>query len=196
MSTRHQWIFRVLVPTAFAAAAFGQTPAPSQSVITPIDGQERLKWLYVENLGLGSVLDDVAVGGVDTFFKTPKEYNTHWSGFGERIGVVTGNYGVKSVMEAGIGSIWGEDPRYVRTNGLSMKSRMAYVVKMTFLARDRSGNTMPAYSRYIAFPASSFLANAWEPTSQATANQAALRVALGFLSRMGENAWKEFIVRH
>ena len=72
---------------------------------------------------------------------------------------------------------------------------MAYVIKMTFLARNQAGNTMPAYSRYIAFPASSFLSNAWQPNSEATATDAAVRVGLGFLSRMGENAWKEFIVR-
>jgi hypothetical protein len=97
-------------------------------------------------------------------------------------------------MEVGLGSMWGEDPRYIRTDGLSVKARMGYVIKMTFLAQKKSGGSMPAYSRFIAFPASSFLSNAWQPTSQATASQAALRVGLGFLSRMGENAWKEFIV--
>jgi hypothetical protein len=110
--------------------------------------------------------------------------------------LVTANYGVKSVMEVSLGSLWGEDPRYIRTEGLPMKSRLAYVIKMTFMAKDRAGNIMPAYSRYLAFPASSFLSNAWQPTSQATVNQALARVGLGFLSRMGENAWKEFIVRH
>jgi hypothetical protein len=180
-----------LVPVAAVAAPVAGSPA--QFVNSPIDGHSRLQWLYVENLGIGSLLDDVAVGAVDTGFNTPKEYKTHWSGFGERTGMVAANYGVKSVMEAGLGSIWGEDPRYLRTTGLSTKSRLAYVVKMTFLAQDRAGNTMPAYSRYIAFPASSFLSNAWQPKSEASVSDAAVRVGLGFLSRMGENAWKEFV---
>jgi hypothetical protein len=109
--------------------------------------------------------------------------------------MVAANYGVKSVMEAGLGSIWGEDPRYIRTTGLPVKSRMAYVIKMTFMARNRAGDMMPAYSRYVAYPASSFLSNAWQPTSESTATDAAVRVGLGFLSRMGENAWKEFIAK-
>jgi hypothetical protein len=180
------------VPTPVTPAPLTPTPA-APTVNPPIDGHERLAWLYVENLGAGSVLDDVAVGAVDTFFNTPKEYKTHWSGFGERTGIVAANFGVKSVMEAGLGSIWGEDPRYFRTTGLSVKGRMAYVIKMTFLAQDRTGKTMPAYSRYLAMPASSFLYNAWMPTSEATVNDALVRTALGFLSRMGENAWKEFI---
>ena len=107
------------------------------------------------------------------------------------------NYALKSTMEASLGSIWGEDPRYFRTTGLSMKGRVGYVIKMTFMAQNRAGKDMPAYSRFIAFPGSSFLFNEWTPRSQSNASDAVIRVGLGFLSRMGENAWKEFIVpRH
>jgi hypothetical protein len=184
-------------PPASPPPAMSQSTAPVAPVPAPVDAHARLQWLFVENLGVGSVLDDIAVGGVDTFFKTPKEYGTHWEGFGDRIGLVTANYALKSSMEAGFGSLWGEDPRYFRTTGLSIKSRMAYVIKMTFMARNRAGNDMPAYSRFIAFPASSFISNAWTVRSEDTANDAVIRVGFGFLSRMGENAWKEFIVpRH
>jgi len=185
---------------AAPAPASGQTTAPvptkplAQSTNSPIDAHARLRWLFVENLGVGSVVDDIGVGAVDTFFNTPKEYGPHWSGFGERIGIVSANYGLKSTMEVGLGSLWGEDPRYFRTDGLAFKSRLGYVIKMTFMARDKSGHLMPAYSRFVAFPASSFLSNAWQPTSESTATDAVVRVGLGFLSRMGENAWKEFIV--
>jgi hypothetical protein len=156
-----------------------------------------MQWLLDENLSIASELDDIAVGGAQTLLNTPKEYGTHWEGFGERIGLVTANYALKSTMEVGLGSMWGEDPRYFRTTGLTMKSRMAYVIKMTFMAQNRAGKDMPAYSRFIAFPASSFISNEWTPHSQSNASDAAIRVGLGFLSRMGENAWKEFIVpRH
>jgi hypothetical protein len=184
-------------PAQSPAPPTAQSSAPAAPVNTLVDTHARLQWLLVENLGAGSVLDDVGVGAVDTFFKTPKEYGTHWEGFGERIGQVTANYALKSTMEVGLGSIWGEDPRYFRTTGLSVKSRMAYVIKMTFVARNREGNDMPAYSRFVAFPASSFIANGWAPRSESSANDAIIRAGLGFLSRMGENAWKEFIVpRH
>jgi hypothetical protein len=187
-------IVGVFVAMTLASVVFAQSPVKFAN--PPIDGHERAKWLLVENLGLGSLLDDVAVGGVDTLLNTPKEYGPHWSGFGKRTGMVTANYGVKSVMEAGLGSIWGEDPRYFRTDGLSFKSRLAYVIKMTFMAKDRAGNTMPAYSRYLAIPGSSFLSNEWQPTSEAKVSDAAIRAGLGFLSRMGENAYKEFIAPH
>jgi len=188
------------LPLAIAAIARAQSPAPLVFSLPPalpaIDAHQRLKWLLDENLDAASLFDDVAVGAVDTFFKTPKEYNTHWSGFGERTGFIAANYGVKSTMEAGLGAFWGEDPRYFRTDGKQpLKRRLAYVIKATFLARDRNGNTMPAYARLFAVPASSFLSNAWQPHSEATLTDAVVRTGLGFLSRMGENAWKEFIVR-
>ena len=201
-------MFCALVAAVAAPAGFAQTPtgalapaaaavaAPTQSSVPPIDAHVRWKWLLVENLSPAALAENVAIGGVDTLFNTPKEYQPHWKGFGLRIGLITENYALKSSMEVGLGSIWGEDPRYIRTEGLPLKRRLASVIKMTFLARTRSGDTMPAYSRFVAFPASSFLANEWEPHSQATANEALVRVGLGFLSRMGENAYKEFIAPH
>jgi hypothetical protein len=110
--------------------------------------------------------------------------------------MVTAEFGVKSVMEAGLGSIWGEDPRYDRTEGQALPTRLGHVIKMTFLARNRNGEIMPAYSRYLAIPGSSFLSNEWRPDSEATLGNAAVRTGLGFLTRMGENAWKEFRPRH
>jgi len=193
MSLRLHWAFYGALAILSGSAAFAQ--APAQTAPPLIDGHERMQWLLVENLGAGSLLDDVAVGAVDTFFNTPKEYKPHWAGFGERTGMVTANYGVKSVMEAGLGSIWGEDPRFFKSDGLSFKGRLGYVIRMTFMARDRQGNTMPAYSRFLAIPGSSFLSNEWQPTSQATVNEALVRTGLGFLSRMGENAYKEFIAK-
>jgi hypothetical protein len=187
---------RVLLALCFGfVSAFAQAPPVTPTTFTPIDAGSRMHWLLVENLSPGALASDVAVGAFDTWIKTPKEYNTHWVGFAERTGLITGNYAVKSTMEAGLGSLWGEDPRYIRTEGLSKKARVGNVIRMTFMATNRSGNAMPAYSRYIALTGSNFLFNEWMPTSQATASQALVRTGLSFLSRMSENAYKEFIAR-
>jgi hypothetical protein len=67
---------------------------------------------------------------------------------------------------------------------------------MAFFARNRAGDTVPAYARLIAVPSGNFLANAWMPDSEAALGDAALRTGLSFLSRMGGNAVKEFRPRH
>jgi hypothetical protein len=180
---------------AFIGIIFG-SGLFAQTVDTPITGAERLRWLAHQNLGPAALLEDVAIGAESTLSNTPKEYGPHWVGFGKRVGIVTANYGVKTVMEAGFGSLWGEDPRYQRTEGKSFGGRLGHVAKMTFFARNRAGDEVPAYARYLAIPGSNFLANTWMPDSEANLSDAALRTALGFLSRMGENAFKEFRPRH
>lgn len=187
---------RVLCALAVVASlAPAQTPAGASAPVPlpPIDSSMRVHYLLSENLGPLSIADTVAFAALDTLVNTPKEYQSHWDGFGMRIGLITANYALRSTMEVGLGSLWGEDPRYVRTEGERMGARVGRVIRMTFMARNRNGKTLPAYSRFFAYPASSFIENAWEPHSQNTNGNAALRVGLGFLSRMGENAYLEFI---
>jgi hypothetical protein len=173
------------------AVAFGSLLS-AQVVDHPMTAGERVRWLVHQNLGPVELAEDVAAGAEGTLSNTPKEYGPHWDGFAKRVGIVTANYGVKTVMEAGLGSLWGEDPRYQRTEGAAFSSRLGHVFKMTFFARDRAGHEVPAYARLMAVPGSNFLANTWMPDSEAHASDALLRTGLGFLSRMGENAYKEF----
>ena len=189
------FLYALAVVTPFA---FGQTPAtppaaPAYSALPPINSGVRVHYLLAENLGPLSIADTVAFAALDTAVNTPKEYKSHWEGFGMRIGLITANYALKSTMEVGMGSLWGEDPRYATTEGMRFGGRVGHVIKMTFMARNRNGKTMPAYSRFFAFPASGFIENAWEPKSQTTMGNTVARIGLGFLSRMGENAWLEFI---
>src|SRR5579872_1226955 len=139
MSFRIHRMCCILAGIAFSSVLFAQTSSPAPIAMAPIDGQSRLHWLLVENLGPGGLIENVLIGAAETATNTPKEYGPHWTGFRKRTGMVTANYGVQSLMEAGLGSIWGEDPRYDKTQGLHFGARLGHVVKMTFLARNRDG---------------------------------------------------------
>jgi hypothetical protein len=95
-------------------------------------------------------------------------------------------------MEAGLGQIWGEDPRYFRAEKGPFGNRVLNVVKLTFAARRSDGNVAPAYARFISISGNNFLANTWRPDSEADAHHAILRILLGFAGRMGGNAFQEF----
>jgi hypothetical protein len=95
-------------------------------------------------------------------------------------------------MEAGIGALWGEDPRYFRVPEYSFGARVKNTVKMTFLARRRDGNFAPAYARYIAYSGNNFLSNTWRADSEADAQHALIRTAEGFAGRLASNMWDEF----
>ena len=162
----------------------------------PITAAGRVHWLLVENLAPASLLENVAIGAEQTETNSPWEYGPHWTGFAKRVGMVTANYGVKTTMEAGLGSIWGEDPRYDRAEvGSPFTSRLGHVVKMAFFARNANGDIMPGYARFMAFSGSNFLENTWMPDSQSSPSDAAVRTGVAYLSRMAENAYKEFIAR-
>jgi hypothetical protein len=184
------------------SAALAQTPSGTVQPGTmsgiasnpppPLTGEERLKWVAESTVGPASLMGGAVAAGWGTLLNNPKEYGPHWGGFGKRYGLRTEGVATSNVMEAGFGSFWGEDPRYSRAGDQPFKSRIGNVIKMTFLAKDRNGHLMPAYSRYLAIPGSNFLSNTWRPDSDATAARATGRTALGFLARMTGNAFDEF----
>ena len=100
--------------------------------------------------------------------------------------------GVSNTMEAGLGVIWGEDPRYSRDAGAPFKNRLAHVIKMAILARNRDGDLMPAYARFIAIPSSRALASTWRPVSERSLGNVGARIGLGVLARMRTHAFAEF----
>jgi hypothetical protein len=95
-------------------------------------------------------------------------------------------------MEAGLGAIWREDPRYTRDAGAPFKNRIGHALKMTFMAENRDGGLMPAYARFMAIPGSNFLSNSWRADSDASLRHASIRTGLRFLGRLGSNTFQEF----
>lgn len=90
------------------AASYGQVAAP-------ISGEERLQWIAGRTVGPGGLIGGVFSAGFSTLGNQPEEYGPHWAGFGKRYGLRLTQVGTASVMEAGLGAMWGEDPRYVRS---------------------------------------------------------------------------------
>ncbi len=193
MACRTTALTRILasisVILAGAAGAVGQS---TSSGTDPITGKERLKWFAESTVGPASLAGGVISSGWGTLFNSPREYGTHWDGFGQRYGMRLTGVSVSNATEAGLGAIWGEDPRYTPTEGQPFWNRMGHVVKMTFMAQNRHGGLRPAYARYVAIPGNNFLSNTWRADSEATLGHAGVRTALGFLGRMSGNAFEEF----
>ena len=169
-------------------ASSSSSNSSSSDALPPITGAERIQWAVRRTIGTGALFS--AAWG--TLFDVPREYGTHWQGFGERYGIRLSALAVSNSTEAGLGAIWGEDPRYIRDAGAPFKNRIGHAMKMTFMTQNRDGNIMPAYARFMAIPGSNFLSNAWRPDSDATLSHASVRTGLRFLGRMGSNTFQEF----
>jgi hypothetical protein len=159
----------------------------------PINGKERIQWVVQTTVGPEGLAGELFGAGWDTLLNNaPKEYGTHWQGFGDRVGMSVAGNAVSNTMEAGLGAVWGEDPRYFRDGAGSFGHRLGHAAKMTFLAENRDGKEMPAYARFIAVPGSNFLSNAWRASGDDDVNRASIRTGIGFVGRFGSNVFDEF----
>lgn len=199
-----QWQLAAALVLASLAAS-GQTaehaqtrpaqPGSDQAVNSPyqpITGRERWKWFLQSTIGPQGLAAGVFSAGFGTASNSPKEYGGTWEGFGSRYGMRLTGVSTGNAMEAGIGALWGEDPRYFRAPGRSFGRRVQNIVKMTFAARRQNGNFASAYARYVATAGNNVLSNTWRVDSEADAQHAAVRTLLGFVGRMGSNAFQEF----
>jgi hypothetical protein len=151
-----------------------------------------LSWFLDSTVGPETLTVGLFSAGIGTARDAPPEYGSHLAGFGKRYamrltGVSTGN-----AMEASLGAVWGEDPRYFRTYRQPLGGRLRNIVVMTFLAHNRYGALTPAYARYAATAGNNFLSNTWRADSEATSQDAMVRTLYGFVGLMGKNAFTEF----
>jgi len=170
-----------------ASANVSSSEAPQ-----PITAAQRAQWVLANSVGPQALIGEAFTAGFGTWTNKPPEWGSHWDGFGKRAGADLAEGAVSHTMEAGLGAIWGEDPRYPRDAGAPFKNRLGHVFKMTFLAQDRNGGLMPAYARFIAIPSSTAISTAWRPPSEQSAGDVGVRIGLGVLGRMGSNAFEEF----
>jgi len=173
------------------ADSITKSPTTQQAYL-PISGKKRVEWFLIRSAGPESLMAGLFTAGIGTARNKPEEYGPHFYGFAKRYGMRFTGVATSNAMEAGLGAVWGEDPRYFRAEGQSFNRRLRQVVVMTFAARRRDGHLEPAYARYIAIPGNNFLSNTWRADSEATTNAALTRTAWGFVARLADNAYQEF----
>src|ERR1700748_1449900 len=96
------------------AQSSGAPISPDAGVPGQFDAGDRIHWFTRHSFGLGSQFTSLAVAGIATGHNTPEEHGPHWEGFGKRYGLAVSHHVISGGLEAGFGSLWGEDPRYFR----------------------------------------------------------------------------------
>jgi hypothetical protein len=163
-----------------------------QKPYEPMTGRQRMRWFVSQSIGPPSLAVGVMSAAIGTARDKPFEYGPGWEGFGKRYGIRLSGVATGNAMNAGLGALWGEDPRFFRVGEGPLGKRVRNIIVMTFMARRRDGHLAPAYARYVATPGNNFLTNAWRADSEATNSAALKRTAIGFGGRVGANAFREF----
>jgi hypothetical protein len=183
----------VLTPVA----ALCQTPAVDSPVTAeayvPITTAQRVDWIVDGTIGKRSltVVGPLATAW-QTAFNTPEEWGRGFSGIAKRYAQREADVAISNTIEAGLGALWGEDPRYIPSGRKGIWPRARYAMKTVFLAQRRDGSLQPAWGRYAGNTLNNLIENTWLPPSMTTGRQTALRSGMGMLGRLGGNAWEEF----
>jgi hypothetical protein len=158
----------------------------------PITADGRLAWFTRATVGPKSLVGGLFSAGIGTAGDWPHEYGTHWSGFGQRYGMRLTGISTGNAIEAGVGAIWGEDPRYFHTVDQPFRARVGNVVDLTFRAYREDGQRHLAYARFLAIFGNNFLSNEWRVPSESNWQHALVRSGEGFGARFLSDAFNEF----
>jgi hypothetical protein len=181
-----------LGPSTVSAQTGSSTPSATEKSPAPITGAERINWIVDGTLGPRSLVVGVLAATWQMSWDTPREWPRSPSGFGKRYLEREADVAISNTIEAGLGALWGEDPRYFRAPRGSVGSRAAHAFKTVVLAPRPNGQFKPAWGRYAGNVVNNVIENAWLPPSQTTPGQTALRSANGLLGRLAGNLWDEF----
>ena len=178
---------------ADGAAPTAPAQMPTADAYVAIAPKERVWWIVDGTVGPESlfIIGPLAAAW-NTAFNTPEEWGRGWSGFGKRYAHREADVAISNTIEAGLGALWGEDPRYIPSARKGIWPRARYALKTSVLAQGRDGRLRPAWARYAGNTLNNVIENSWLPPSQTTATQTALRSGMGIVTRMGGNLWDEF----
>jgi hypothetical protein len=184
----------LFVPVAWTQPATAGSSLDDQPFAAqrPSTRDERVRWFVDSTVGPKSLAAGVVSAGWGTAFNNPEEYGPHWDGFAKRYGMRLTGIATSNAIEAGLGSAWGEDPRYTAAGGGNVWNRVGHAAKMTVLANRADGSVAPAYARYAGVTGSNFLSNTWRVDSDSTAGSALKRTGFGFAGKFISNVFDEF----
>jgi hypothetical protein len=175
-----------------AQAVNGTANGTTAGTYDPITNGQRIEWIVDGTIGLRSLGIGVITASWQTAWNTPEEWHRSWSGAGKRYLAREADVGISNTLEAGLGALWGEEPRYIPSRRHGVGARTRYAVKTVFLAQRRDGHLAPAWGRYVANTVNNLVENTWLPSSVTSPSQTVIRSADGFLGRLIGNVYEEF----
>lgn len=181
-----------LGPSSVDAQTLSNSKSDTEKSPAPITGVERFNWIANDMIGPRSLAVGVLAATWQMSWDTPREWPRSPVGFSRRYLEREADVAISDTIEAGLGALWGEDPRYFRAPRGTVRSRAAHALKTVVLAPRPDGQFKPAWGRFAGNVVNNVIENAWLPPSMTTPRQTALRSANGLLGRLAGNLWDEF----
>ena len=174
------------------AAPISQEQSVPAATYSPITNGQRVKWIVDGTVGVSSLTIGIVTSAWETAWNPPEEWERTFQGYGKRYLQREADVAISSTIEAGLGALWGEEPRYIPSHRRGLWPRTRYAMKTVFLAQRRDGQLAPAWGRIAGNVFNNVIENTWLPPSVTTGGQTTLRTAQGFAGRLIGNLWAEF----
>jgi hypothetical protein len=182
----------VTLPSSARAQDASPPPIISHGATTAITAAGRIRWVTTTIVGPQSFTAGVVVAGAETLMAFPPEWERTASGFGRRYVVRDGAIAISNGVEASLGALWGEDPRYTQCHCEGIHQRAAHAARLSVFAVRSDGHVAPAWGRYAGTITSNFAQDTWLPPSERTWQQMVLRQAGAVGGRFVGNLFAEF----
>jgi hypothetical protein len=171
----------------------GNDPVNTE-VITPttLTFDRRLNLYLHSYVTPQSLVGPLLGAGIAQAEGTPHEWGGGMEGFGRRFASSYARSVIGRTVEFGVAAVDHEDPRYHPSDQTGVWRRTRHAIAATFVSQTTSGGSMPAFSRIAGAYSAGFIANAWEPPSQNSAEHAFERGSTSLLSSIGWHVVEEF----
>jgi hypothetical protein len=150
-----------------------------------------LRWALTSTFGPRAEAGGLLSTTWFTSFDQPHEWGYGAGGFVRRLGSRQVSVGIANAIEASAGSLWGEDPRYARSDS-DIRERVRNTFRYVLMTRTREGHLRFGYARLLAVVGGNTISHAWLPPSGRTAGATLERVGYAYLGRLAVNAFLEF----
>ena len=164
-------------------------------VYTPVTTEERIDWWARRSFTLDSLAVQAANTAIKTWWwwNTPEEWGRGLDGFAKRYGTRNFEAIAGNGIEAAVGTLWGEDPRYFRSPDQRFTQRIRHAIISGVLDYRRDGSRGPAYARFIGIIGSRSISNQWYPDRDNNWwRRPGVGLGMGIAGRMGSNLFREF----
>ncbi len=150
--------------TPLAAQDFTEAaPAAAAETYTPLTAAQDYAWTIHQIVDPTRLFIIGTRAAIDHAGDDPNKWGQGAEGYAVRVASRLGRVAVRENLAFGIRRLDHEDPRYVRADSRGVLNRTRHAVTQTFIARNREGGIMPAYSSLAADFATPFIAQTWHP---------------------------------
>jgi hypothetical protein len=162
---------------------------PYKAITVP----QRAEWWAERSLDWESFGAGIIKGATRTWWlKSPEEWGGSWEGFGKRVGTRQAESIISRGIEAGVGSLWGEDPRYFRSGRTDFSGRLRHAVVSAFVTYRRDGSRGPALARGIGIVSAKTVSKSWKPDREWWQDSFE-PLGTGLAGRITSNVLREFL---